>query len=234
MSLTTRAGTPADIDQLVEVYFSAFADNAIQQRVFPAWSKQSRPFWRQNFANDMKDEYVHFRVMEAPVASAASEDQNEGKKEIVAFAIWNSPRLATDPIPPMPPRETWPSDGDQDAAVSFFHDLEAQHKRFMGDPENASHQIPHWYLELIGTHRDHQGKGAAGALLRWGESQADAAGVPCYLDATPDGRPVYTSPGHGFHEVDMRRYFDGAYEHVFMIRDPRTAPNGTAPNGTPS
>ncbi|KAL1890119.1 hypothetical protein Sste5346_008411 [Sporothrix stenoceras] len=216
MSLTMRAGTVDDIDRLVEIYFSAFADNAVQHRVFPESSPQVRPFWRNNFVNDFKEDYVRFRVMEQP-----SSGDSEGKKEIVAFAIWNAPRKPTDPIPAMPPREAWPSDGDQDAAVEFFHDLERQHKSYMAHPINPGEQQPHWYLELIATHRDHQGKGAAGALLRWGEQQADEQGVPCYLDATPDGRPVYTSKGHGFREVESRTYFGGVYEHVFMIRDPK-------------
>lgn len=215
MPLTMRPGTAADIDQMVEIYFSAFADNTIQKRVFPESSPQVRPFWRNNFVEDMKNDFAQFRVMEE---SASDPSQ---PPTMVAFAIWNSPLKPTDPIPAMPPREAWPSDGDQDAAVEFFHDLELQHKRFMAHPTEAGQQQPHWYLELIATHKDHQGKGAAGALLRWGEHQADAQGVPCYLDATPDGRPVYTSKGHGFREVESRTYFGGEYEHVFMIRDPR-------------
>lgn len=215
MPLTMRAGTVDDVDRLVEIYFSAFADNAIQLKVFPESSPQSRAFWKKNLTDDFKDDHAHFRVMEEPAADGVS------PPEIVAFAIWQQPRKPTDPVPPMPPRDAWPSDGDPDAAVAFFHDLEAQHKRFMADPSDPNQQQPHWYLELIATHRDHQGKGAAGALLRYGEQQADAQGVPCYLDATPDGRPVYTSKGHGFRELESRTYFGGVYEHVFMVRDPK-------------
>ncbi|ERS95176.1 acetyltransferase, GNAT family [Sporothrix schenckii 1099-18] len=214
MALTMRAGTLDDVDQLVEVYMAAFANNGVQKVVFPPTSTQVRPFWRQNLTNNLTEDDTHVRVMETAATDA-------GPKAIVAFAVWNAPRKPTDPIPSMPPRDAWPSDGDPDAAVEFFHDLERQHRRYMAHPTNAGQQQPHWYLELIATHPAHQGKGAAGALLRWAEQQADAQQVPCYLDATPDGRPVYTSKGHGYRELEMRRYFGGVYEHVYMIRDPR-------------
>ncbi|CAK7199203.1 hypothetical protein SEUCBS139899_001876 [Sporothrix eucalyptigena] len=216
MSLIMRPATEADIDRLVDVYFSAFKENPINIRVFPESSPQSRAFWKKNLEGDLKEDYVRFQVMETV----------DEPKTIAAFAVWNAPQKATNPMPPMPPLSAWPSDGEVDVAAEFFYDIERQHKRFMGPLEGApegSQQRPHWYLELIATHRDFQGRGAAGALLRYGEQQADAAGVPCYLDATPDGRPVYTSKGHGFREVESRLYQGGAYEHVFMIRDPRTS-----------
>ncbi|CAK7213753.1 hypothetical protein SBRCBS47491_001912 [Sporothrix bragantina] len=219
MSLTMRPATEADLDRLVDVYFSAFGGNPINDRVFPASSTQSRPFWRKNLADNLKEDHVRFQVMETIPTSDSEE------KQIAAFAVWNAPLKATDAIPAMPPLSAWPSDGDLEAASEFFYDLERQHKKFMGPTSDSEDQKqrPHWYLELIATHRDFQGRGAAGALLRYGEQQADAEGVPCYLDATPDGRPVYTSAGHGFREVETKQYLGGAYEHVFMIRDPRTS-----------
>ena len=49
----------------------------------------------------------------------------------------------------------------------------------------------HWYLELIVTRPEWQGKGAAGKLIRWGLERADEEGSVCYLEASPDGKPVY-------------------------------------------
>ncbi|CAK7263557.1 hypothetical protein SEPCBS119000_000551 [Sporothrix epigloea] len=219
MSLTMRPATDADIDRLMEVYFSAFRSNDITPRVFPESSPQTHAFWRSYFTRNLENDLVDIRVVET-----ASGSGSEGQKIIIAFAVWDTPRQATEPFPAMPPPSVWPTDGDVAAAVEFFGDLEQQHKRFMGPVEGApagSQQRPHWYLKLIGTHQDFRGKGAAGALLRHGEQLADAQGLPCYLDATPEGRPVYTSAGHGFREVDIRWYLGGTYEHVFMIRDPR-------------
>lgn len=41
---------------------------------------------------------------------------------------------------------------------------------------------PHWYLWLLGTEPVRQGQGAAGAVLAPTLAEADAAGLPCYLD----------------------------------------------------
>ncbi|CAK7235561.1 hypothetical protein SCUCBS95973_009310 [Sporothrix curviconia] len=224
MAFTMRPATEADLDRLVEIYFSAFKDNAINVRVFPEASPQSRAFWRKNLADGLTEDFVHLQVVETAGDTTSGTASDSEAKKILAFAMWDAPLKATDPIPAMPPLSAWPSDGDVAAASEFFYDLERQHKRFMGPRQGApaeEQQTPHWYLELIATHRDFQGRGAAGALLRYGEQQADAAGLPCYLDATPDGRPVYTSAGQGFREVDSRFYLGGEYEHVFMIRDPR-------------
>ncbi|CAK7245007.1 MAG: hypothetical protein STHCBS139747_006573 [Sporothrix thermara] len=222
MPLRMRPATEADLDRLVEIYFSAFGENPLNMRVFPESSPQSWDFWRNNLADDLEEHSAHFQVMETtPSPEAPGEPQ-----VVVAFAVWNALQRATDPIPAMPPPSVMPSDGDRELASEFFYDLERQHKRFMapeaGAPEGAQ-QRPHWYLALIATHRDFQGRGAAGALLRYGEKRADAQGVPCYLDATPNGRPVYTSASHGFREVDTRHYMGGTYEQVFMIRDPVVA-----------
>lgn len=87
----------------------------------------------------------------------------------------------------------------------------------------------HWYLELVGTRPEWQGKGAAGMLLRWGLERADADGVEAYLEASPKGRPIYEK--FGFSEVERlvvdleaigegKDVGDGEKEfvEVFMVR----------------
>ena len=41
---------------------------------------------------------------------------------------------------------------------------------------------PHWYLSILGVDPDHQGKGLGGELLKPVLAQADAQGLPCYLE----------------------------------------------------
>ena len=41
---------------------------------------------------------------------------------------------------------------------------------------------PHWYLALLGTDPVVQGLGAGGALLQPALGEADAGGLPCYLE----------------------------------------------------
>lgn len=55
----------------------------------------------------------------------------------------------------------------------------------------------HWYLECIATSPGWQGKGAAGKLIRWGLEKVDEEGVEAYLEASPDGKPIYEHFGFG-------------------------------------
>ncbi|OAA64714.1 Acyl-CoA N-acyltransferase [Niveomyces insectorum RCEF 264] len=217
-TLRMRECRAEDIDSLVDVYFAAFDGNPIQVRVFPDNSDQARLFWQGNLRDNFADPYVRIRVVE----DTAVPDNSSGQNKIVAFAVWHAPRPAGAPFVPFPDNVPWPQNGNPAVADTFFRDLDRQHKRYMSDPATGQ-QIPHWFLELIATDPAYQGRGAAGLLLRFGEAQADAANVPCYLDATPAGLRVYTSAGHGFHAVETKAYFDNAYEHVFMVRDPRPA-----------
>ncbi|MFF3272632.1 GNAT family N-acetyltransferase [Streptomyces chrestomyceticus] len=53
-------------------------------------------------------------------------------------------------------------------------------------------QEPHWYLAVIGADPAAQGQGHGAALLRSGLAQADAAGLPVYLESSkPSNVPVY-------------------------------------------
>src|SRR6266536_4869474 len=78
----------------------------------------------------------------------------------------------------------WPSESDYALANNFFGNLISKRKEIMGDRK-------HWYLELVATRQEYQGKGAAGQLLRWGVERADEDGTECYLEASPEGKPIY-------------------------------------------
>lgn len=50
---------------------------------------------------------------------------------------------------------------------------------------------PHWYLLAIGTRPALQGAGLGSALVELGTSQADSAGVPCYLETATDSNVAF-------------------------------------------
>jgi len=54
---------------------------------------------------------------------------------------------------------------------------------------------PHYYLDYLCCLPEHQGKGAAGMLLRWGLDQADEKGLEAYLEATPMAVKYYEKFG---------------------------------------
>lgn len=54
----------------------------------------------------------------------------------------------------------------------------------------------HWYLLALGTKPELQGTGLGSALIDVGAKQADAAGLPCYLEtATESNVAFYTKRG---------------------------------------
>lgn len=56
---------------------------------------------------------------------------------------------------------------------------------------------PHWYLNVLGTDPDHQGKGVGSALITPILQQCDEEGVPAYLESSKESNiPFYRR--HGF------------------------------------
>lgn len=56
------------------------------------------------------------------------------------------------------------------------------------------------------TRESQRGRGAAGMLITWGAKQAEAEGVPAYLEASVLGKPVYIK--YGFKEVGEASRYD--------------------------
>jgi len=77
---------------------------------------------------------------------------------------------------------------------------------------------PHWYLMAIGTSPTRQGTGLGSALLELGTSQADAAGIPRYLETATESNVAYYSK-RGF-EVTGQANVLGFTLHG-MVRQPR-------------
>lgn len=63
-------------------------------------------------------------------------------------------------------------------------------------------------LTILVTRAQYRGQGAGGMLVRWGTAQADAEGVPAYLEASPAAKHLYETQGFkqvGQHEVDLNK-----------------------------
>lgn len=60
------------------------------------------------------------------------------------------------------------------SALRFLLAMEAAHPR----------QPDHWYLAVLGTHPDHQGKGVGAALVASVTARCDEEGLPSYLESS--------------------------------------------------
>ena len=92
------------------------------------------------------------------------------------------------------------------------------------------HHAPsrHWYLSALGVEPQRQGEGIGSALLAPVLAEADAAGVPCYLE-TAVGRNVLLYERHGFDVVE-ELVLPNTDVHGWLMRRPANAgPQAAAP-----
>jgi GNAT superfamily N-acetyltransferase len=179
MPLILRKATPEDAKDLTDIYFSAFSIDAISLLVFPRNNPAAYKFWYDSVIEEISDPNSHFICIV---------DTDSPSQTIVAYAKWNAPSA-----PVVADLPEWPAGGDHEVANLFFGNLVRRHAKIMEGRK-------HWYLELVATRPEYQGKGAAGKLLRWGMEKADEEGTETYLEASPDGKPIYEH--FGFTETD--------------------------------
>ncbi|KAK0659707.1 putative acetyltransferase, GNAT family [Cercophora samala] len=78
-------------------------------------------------------------------------------------------------------------------------------------------QEPHWYLALIVTLPDYKGSGAGRLLMEWGIKKVDEDEQDAYLEASPEGKPLFEK--YGFRVEEVAEYLDGSYIERSMVRD---------------
>ncbi|NEZ02562.1 GNAT family N-acetyltransferase [Wenzhouxiangella sp. XN201] len=75
----------------------------------------------------------------------------------------------------------------------------------------------HWYLALVGVDPDYSGQGIGSSLLRPIFAEADAEGLPCYLE-TAEERNVAFYQKHGFETVRHGTVANSPVEYWTMRR----------------
>ena len=94
-------------------------------------------------------------------------------------------------------------------ALRFLLAMEGEHPR----------QPPHWYLAVLGTHPDHQGRGVGAALVEAVTDRCDQEGLPCYLESSKEANvPFYARLGF---EVREELVLLGGPPVWSMWREPR-------------
>ncbi|KGO66541.1 Acyl-CoA N-acyltransferase [Penicillium italicum] len=202
MSLEIHPVSPADAPELTQVFYASFRTN-LDTTMFP-----NTPDVTEWLEKDWSDSITRSLAGETrEVFLKVTEGSERGA--IVAFAKWKLPVPAADRH--RDERQiVWPASSNKELCDHFFYGMEARHEKWMGER-------PHYYLDMLGVHSSHQGKGLGSKLLKWGIKRADAEGMEIYLSASPAGRPLYQK--YGFREVDtFSPYSD--YVQVAMIRSP--------------
>jgi predicted N-acetyltransferase YhbS len=86
------------------------------------------------------------------------------------------------------------------------------------EPFHKQVEGPHWYLLALGTRPERQGQGLGSALMEIGTAQADAAGIPTYLETATDADIAYYGK-RGFEVIGQTRV--GEFTLSGMVRQPR-------------
>ena len=90
------------------------------------------------------------------------------------------------------------------------------------------HDVPHYYLTLLGTRAEHTGHGYGLALLAENLRKVDETGMPSYLEASnPANVPLYER--YGFEVRDSFILPDDGPEVFTMWREAAPVPNGREP-----
>jgi ribosomal protein S18 acetylase RimI-like enzyme len=170
MTVQVRLAGPDDIPAMAVALGRAFADDPIFEYLVPevpldVRAKRATPFF-------VVDTRIRVRS-----ASAWTTPEHTGG------ALWAPPgkwrTTLADTL-----RLAWPIlRGSRGRALKAFSALSAI--------EKVHPRQPHWYLAVLGTDPDHQGKGIGSALMGPVLTRCDVEGIPAYLESSKESNIGY-------------------------------------------
>jgi GNAT superfamily N-acetyltransferase len=188
--------SPEEVDRAVETLVMAFADDPVMRWLLPTgWRTRGRHFFRMEVAHS----YLRHGACYADEA-------------LGSVSLWAPPgrwKTGGRDVLRQLPLALLALRGRVPAALGFASAMEKAH------PDE-----PHWYLGLLGTRPDRQGRGLGAAVLAPVLERCDTEGVPAYLESSnPRNVPFYARLG--FEPTGEVRFRD-APPLIPMWREPRT------------
>jgi GNAT superfamily N-acetyltransferase len=195
-----RLGVQSDVDGMIETAVEAFFEDPVTVWIYPEESgrrQKLEEWYRLTFQ-------IGFRA-----------GHTYRTPENKAIAIWAPPS-----VPQM-----FDSEPESRAMAEMFRRHLGSRARPVFDGlmtiENAHpREVPHFYLSLLATAPEMQGKGLASALLEEVLGRCDDEVWPAYLETSRE-RNVRFYEGRGFRETGTVEIPDGGPKLWFMWRDPR-------------
>ncbi|CAG8947480.1 unnamed protein product [Penicillium salamii] len=225
-----RYATEADGPAFAKVNVQSFQDRLLLHQIFPGSS--------QTLLQEYKI-HVGMKHLANPSMHVLKIHSDDG--ELVTYSRWQLPASFGPSQVPLSdqgvlsakdPVAFAPQPMNNKAFDAFKQILEDGRKRYTTEDDigTVPRSTPHLQfadspvLDLLATLPDYQGQGYGTAMLKWGIEKADAAKSRIYLEATPEGVPVYLKYGWRHLEEVTMSYDDhgGVGEESFylMIRDP--------------
>jgi GNAT superfamily N-acetyltransferase len=190
-----RKATPADVPRVSEALGRAFWDDPVMRFLIPRSDANLQTLMKLEAKSALKHDHAY---MSADGAAAA---------------LWKPPgrwRTSMGELLSMAPLTIGALRGRLLLGLSVLSTIEKKHPN---DP-------PHWYLAVLGTEPDAQGKGLGSAVLQPVLSQCDANGEPAYLESSKERNiPFYER--HGFKVTEEIGLPKGGPPVWGMWRDPQ-------------
>ena len=172
-----RAATRAEIPKLAATLASAFMRDPVMVWLIPERNREERArrFFARQLANTIKHESVFTT------------------DDYVGVAIW------------LPPDQWKVATGDVVRSIpAMVRSFGPRLPRLLGSlgviEKHHPADVPHWYLEFLGTRADTQRKGVGSSVIGFMLDRCDQEGIPAYLEASsPENVPFYRR--HGFEAV---------------------------------
>jgi GNAT superfamily N-acetyltransferase len=190
-----RKATTQDVDRVSQALGRAFWDDPVMRFLIPSRDDGLRALMKMETKSALKHGTAYM-----------TEDG-------AAAALWKPPgkwRTTMGELLAMAPLTISSLRGRLFIGLSVLNAVEKKHPT---DP-------PHWYLAVLGTEPDAQGKGCGSAVLEPVLSQCDAATEPAYLESSKQKNiPFYER--HGFRVTEEIALPKGGPPVWGMWRDPQ-------------
>ncbi|OAA42341.1 Acyl-CoA N-acyltransferase [Beauveria brongniartii RCEF 3172] len=203
--MKVRAATDADVPAIAALILAAASAEAPWTSYLPARLRRD-PVLVQHAELVLRDHLAAGNETSAVVVAELSADESDrSRPEIVAAAVWDTQTSWAQPTKTdvadcttttSPAGDDWcPHDAADDyRKLSALSDAMRQGRR-----QYFAAEQPHIYLRVLATHPDHQGRGHAKALCRWGVALARRKRVGVCLET--GSRGYIALSGMGFEHL---------------------------------
>ncbi|KAF6225891.1 hypothetical protein HO133_009893 [Letharia lupina] len=203
MAFTLQPVGPADVSDITRIFQSAFANDHIMSHFHPRTPDRLK--WDQDF------QFFSTQIAEsAAYGGRLTKVVEESSGKTVAFSKWDYPHALTAEQRAEKKRKAMEDrlkkvvEGSNEGLMKdFFTQLIAGRERWLV-PEKT------FFLHILAVDPAYQRRGLGSMLIRPGLEDADKAGAQTYIEASPDGLPLYLK--HGWEPVDKMVIDMGTHE----------------------
>lgn len=180
-----------DLDVYNDIMWAAFKDELMGLFYPKGFTEAARERAKEEALEDWRGDPEKVKYMKIIDTELPDDDPSH---KIVGVALWHfHPKERTEEeleadAKKAEQRGAGP-DCNEPLLEEFFANNAKYKKRIVGTKA-------HVVLQVLATHPTHHRRGVGKMHLRWGNEYADRYGLPCYLEASHMGKPLYIREGY--------------------------------------